>query len=254
LYGGKYKYVTGLEVDDLPKDSPKELIEEIAAAKEELEKYYGKGVLDSTNEEFWKTKKIVLNKKVTHLDFNIYEIAPSYDEAVDADKKKRWYLIEPEQFANINASDSRQIDKAISKLVDIDEEKTFDDMFVIHKVLITSDRGTTKQTPKSALYKDLSDFIHGKIVKTDKRKTPKQFLDAAGALTKDKKKLFVTAYVKDALYFNYLTVAEDGNFQNTETRAKYGATIDKAVAFLANPANQTELENVKERVEKKWSE
>lgn len=265
IYGGKFRYQTGLEPEFYSEDKA----EEIIAAKEELEKYYGKGTLDPTNEPFWRGIKVNLNKKTTHLNLNkpedkltyyvikgggIFEISPSYEQAISGDIQKRWYLIEPGEYADLNAIDSRLIDKAIAGLVSLDDDKTFDDMFLVHKFLITSDRGTTKQTPKSAIYKDLSDFIHGKIVKTDKRKTPKQFIEAMSLLSKDKKRLYVGAYVKDGLYFNYITVAQDSGLQNIETKTKYGSTHDKAIAYLSSPANQDELENLKARVEKKWSE
>lgn len=266
LPGGKYRYTTGLEYEAVSDESK----EEIKQAKEELERFYGKGVLEPTNEEFWKDIKLTLNKKATFLDITknpqhklfyylikgggIPEIAPSYEQATSTDQTLRWYMIEPEEFADINAEGDKSYDRAIAELVDLDNNKSFDDMMLIHKVLITSDRGITRQTPKAALYKDLSDFIKGKIVKTDKRKTPKQFVDSIDTLKKDKKKVWVTAYVKDAIYFNYITVNQENQFQNTETKTKYGGSIDAVVSKLSNPAYQEELENVKLKVEKKWSE
>lgn len=262
---GKYKYYTGLDPMAYPEDKREEIIQ----VKQELEQYFGKGTLEDDNESFWKERRIVLNKKTTFLNLEdpddklnyyiikgngIYEIAPSYEAAVDGATQKRWYLIEPEHYADITAKDDKIFNKAISKLVELEEEGSLDDMFLVHKTLITSDRGVTKQTPKSAIYKDLSDFINGKIVKTDKRRTPKQFVEAVELLKKDKKKLYVTGYVKDANYYNYLTVSEDGQIQNIETRSKYGPTIEKAIAYLSNPSNQDELENIKVKVEKKWSE
>ena len=62
--------------------------------------------------------------------------------------------------------------------------------------------------------------------------------------------MYVTAYVKDASYFNLLTVSEDGQIQNIETRSKYGASNEKAIAYLSNPTHQDELESVKTKVEK----
>lgn len=266
LPGGKYRYKTGLNPDDYPEEKK----EEIVTVKQELEKYYGTESLDPMNEEFWKTMKLVLNKKNTFLDLknnpqdklfyyiiksgNMPEIAPSYEVATLGDRPYRWYLVEPEHFADINAEDDRTKNNAIYSLADLDNNKTFDDMMLVHKVLITADRGVTKQTPKSALYKDLSDFIHGKIVKTNKRLTGKQFIEAADLIKTDKKKLYVTAYVKDAIYFNYIIVNAEGQFLNSETKAKYGTTMDQVIGKLSNPAYQEELDNIKLKIEKKWSE
>lgn len=266
LSGGRYRYQTGL----VPEEAPEEKREEIAQALAELEAYYGKGQLDPFNVSFWRDIKLKLDKKNMFLDIannpehkllyyvikggGLQEVAASYDEAVDGATTKRWFMVEPEHLANINALDDRTINKALYSLTVLDEEKTFDDMFLVHKALVSTDRGTTKQTPRSALYKDLSDFIYGKISKTDKRKTPKQFVETFKLISEDKQKLFITAYVRDAVYFNFLTTTEDGQLQNIETKTRYGTTVQKAIQYLSNPANQDELDNIKERVEKKWSE
>lgn len=266
LAGGKWRYQTGL----VPAEVSEERRAEVEQAVEELENYYGKGQLDPFNHSFWKDVKLVINKKNIFLDIKnnpehkllyyvikgngINEVAPSYDNIVEASYQKRWFMVEPEEFADIEAETDKVLNKAIAGLVYLEEEKTLEDMFLIHKNLITSDRGTTRQTPKSALYKDLSDFIYGKIVKTDKRKTPKQFTDAVKLIKSDKKLLYVTAYVREAIYFNFLLTSDDGNLQNVETKTKYGTTPAKAIQFLANPVNADELNNIKERVEKKWTE
>lgn len=267
LAGGKFRYRTGL----VPEEAPEDKREEIEKVVKELEEYYGEGQLDPFNASFWKDIKIKLDRKNIVLDVTnnpehklfyyiikgrgVNEIAPSYDDAISGAEPKRWFLIEPEEYADLNAKEDRSLNKALAKLEELDEDKTQTDMFLVHKVLITSDRGTTKNTPKSALYKDLSNFIHGKIVKSDKRKTPKQFLETYNLIAEDKKKLYVTAYVKDSVYFNFIiTNNEDNSLVNGETRTKYGTSLEKAIAFLMNPANQDELENIEERVNQKWSE
>lgn len=264
--GGKVRYVTGLEEGEIPEDK----LEEVKQAKDELEQFYGVGVLDAKNEAFWREIKLVLNKKTTFLDIKsnpehklfyyiikgggIPEISPSYDEAISSSKPTRWFLTEPNQLADLTSIDERLIDRATARLVDLDTEKTLDDLLLVHKNLISSDRGITRQTPRATIYKDLSNFIKGKIVKTDKKRTPAQFLEAIELLKKDKKKLFITAYVRDAIYFNYISTNSDGQFVNSETKAKYGTTPQAVVSKLSNPAFQDELENIKLKIEKKWAE
>lgn len=264
ISGGKFRYITPFE------NITDENREELEQAKKELEDYYGVGALDPFNEPFWKEIKLTLSRKTTFLHIatepkdklfyylikygGIPEVAPTYESAIGRDRPTRWYMVEPNQMADIAVADDRVINKAIAALETLDDSKTFDDMFLVHKYLITSDRGITRQTPKSAIYKDLSDFIHGKIVKTDKRRTPKQFVEAVKLLQTDKKKLYITAYVKDGSYFNFLTVNTDDMFVNAETKTKYGATIDQVVKKLSNPGMQDELENLSKKVDKKWSE
>lgn len=262
---GKASTITGLEPIDVPEDQK----EEVAKVKQELTEFFGAGELEPTNTEFWKTKTLTINKKTTFLNMGnpqdkltyymirggaYKEIAPNYEIATGGATPYRWYLIDATEFAEIGAQDDRKINKAIAALEMVDEDKRLEDLFLLHKVLITSDRGVTLRSPRSMMYKDLSDFIHGKIVKTNKKVTPKQFLDTVEILKKDKKVLYVTAYVKDGNYFNFLTTAEDNQIKNVQTSTKYGATIDKAVKFLMNPVNQSELENIKAQVENKWNE
>lgn len=261
----RVKYFTGLE----PADFPEAEREEIQKVRDELEKEFGVGALDPFNEAFWKDKKLLITRKTTYLNMNLpedklkyylikgggfKEVAASYDLAISQATPKRWYLIDASEYAEMDVEADRKLDRAIAALVDLEATKVGDEMFLIHKVLVTSDRGTTKKSPKALLYKDLRDFIIGKLVRTNKKQTAKQFLEVLDLLKRDKKKLYVGAYVKEGSYFNFLTVSSDNQIQNVETRTKYGSDIDKAVAYLTNPANQTELDNLKEKVENKWKQ
>lgn len=265
LVAGKNKYFTGLEVAEVAESEKEEIIK----AKEEFENFFGKGQLESTNDEFWKTKQLEINKKTTFLNLTnptdkltyymirgggYKEIAPNYEVAVSSATPYRWYLVDAKEFADIDIQDDRKINKAIATLEAIDEDKKLEDLFLVHKVLISSDRGLTLRSPRSMMYKDLNDFIHGTIVKTNKKQTAKQFLEVAELLKKDKKLLYLTAYVREGSYFNFLVTSEDNQIKNVQTGTKYGSSVEKAVKFLTNPTNQSELENLKEQVEKKWNE
>lgn len=262
---GKVRYITGLD----PSEYPESEKEEVIKAKEEFEEYFGKEELSPTNQIFWESKSLLINKKTTFLNMNdpkdkltyymirggaFKEIAPNYEIATSGAEPYRWYLINAAEFAEIGVQDDRKINKAIAALEALDEDKKLEDLFIVHKVLVTSDRGTTLRSPRGMMYKDLSDFIHGKLVKTNKKLTPKQFLETVDILKKDKKILYVTAYVKEGNYFNFLSISEDNQIKNIQTGTKYGATIDRAVKFLISPANQSELDNIKGQVEKKWNE
>lgn len=259
----RVRYETGLEPDEVEPERRDEVIQ----AKEELEKYYGKGALDPLNESFWRNVKIEIKKKTTYLNMNnpedkltyflirggaYKEIATSFEQAIENATPKRWYIINASDYADMDSGDDRKINKAIAALEALEEQKGFDDMFLVHKLLISLDRGVTKKTPKSSIYKDLSKFIHGTIVKTNKKQTAKQFLDAVELVKKDKKRAYVTAYFREANYYNFLTISEDNNFRNLQTGTKYGTTVEAAVSYLSNINNQTELDNIKERIEEKW--
>jgi hypothetical protein len=263
--GGKVRYITGLEIEDYPESER----EEVLKVKKELEDFFGEEEMAPSNAVFWESKSLLITKKTTFLNMidprdkltyymirggAFKEVAPSYEKATNGAVPYRWYLIDATEFADIGVLDDRKINKAIAALEMIDEDKRFEDLFLVHKVLISSDRGTTMKSPRSMLYKDLSDFIHGKIVKTNKKQTAKQFLDAVELLKKDKKTVYLTAYVKDGSYYNFLTISEDNQIKNIQTGTKYGPTTDRAVRYLSSPANQPELDNLKGQVDKKWNE
>lgn len=262
--GGKVRFITGLDPNDYP-DSEQE---EVVKAKKDLEDYFGEDQMDPTNVPFWMDKSLVINKKTTFLNMNkpedkltfymikggaFKEIAPTYEKATDSAIPHRWYLIDAKEYAEVGVADDRKINKAIAALEVIDEDKRLEDLFVVHKALVSSDRGLTLRSPRAMMYKDLSDFIHGKIVKTNKKLTPKQFLDTVELLKKDKKALYIAVYIKEGNYFNFLTTSEDNQIKNIQTGTKYGGSIERAAKFLSSPANQSELENLKEQVEKKWN-
>lgn len=265
LVGGRNRYFTGLDVEEYPESER----EEVLKVRGELENFFGKDQLDPFNQAFWGTKNLEIVKKTTFLNLTnpvdkltyymikgggYKEIAPNYEIATEGGTPYRWYLIDAKEFADIGAEDDRKVNKAIAALEAIDEDKKLEDLFLIHKVLITSDRGLTLRSPRSMMYKDLSDFIHGTIVKTNKKQTARQFLEAAEFLKKDKKTLYLTAYVKEGNYFNFLNMSDDKQIRNIQTGTKYGNSTERAVKFLMNPANQSELDNLKEQVEKKWNE
>lgn len=265
LVAGKNRYFTGLEASEFPETEREEIIK----AKEEFENFFGKGELEPTNDAFWSKRQLEINKKTTFLNLanpadkltyymirggGYKEVAPNYEIATSGAIPYRWYLIDAKEFADIDVQDDRKINKAIAALEAIDEDKKLEDLFLVHKVLISSDRGVTLRSPRSMMYKDLSNFIHGTVVKTNKKQTAKQFLEAAELLKKDKKLLYLTAYVKEGNYFNFLNTSEDNQIRNAQTGTKYGSSTEKAVKFLSSPANQTELDNLKEQVEKKWNE
>lgn len=265
IVSGKNRYFTGLEASEYPESER----EEVKQAKEELENYFGKGMLDPFNETFWKDRALEITKKATFLNMGdpsdkltyygikggLYkEVAPSYEAATGGAINSRWYLIDATQFAEIGAEDSRKYDKAVAMLVDLDESKRLEDLFLVHKALISADRGVTLRSPRGLMYKDLSDYIKGLTVKTDKKQTPAKFIAAAEQLKKDKKALYLTAYIKDGNYFNFLTVSDDNQIKSVQTGTKLGSTTDRAVKFLSNPVNQAELDVLKAAVEEKWNQ
>lgn len=268
-YGVK-RYLCGLDREminynqDLTDEQKKAKIEEIDVTVKRLEEFFGKGQLEPTNSTMWSKVKLFLDKKVTPLDLSnpkteiiIYcikaggfkTVAPSMDEAMVSGAK--FYLVEPEELAESRVANRKIIDKATAALVKLDDTKGFDDIFMIGKFLLPIEKGYSKKTPKAMIYSDLSKYLDGEVVRDSKINLAETFLNATKLSKAD---LLLTCLVKDGLNNSILYINPQGEIKNNETGGTYGTTIERAAAHLQNPVYEDELENLKTRVEKKWSE
>lgn len=261
--------ITGLDPDSADLyamedgDEKEAIIDDINKTIQRLERTFGKGKLDAKS-DFWKTFLLVIKNGYKQLDLSkpqdevLYraimaggfsEIAKSYDEARTSNTTFKYYLKREEEEAAAKAQYSKLVDKAVGILVAMSEED-IKKMFYISKIVLASTNEFRHSTVPDIIYTKLRQFIQGEIVKTSKRETVKQFLEVNKL---DKETLFLRALVNDALYYKYITQQEDGQFWNKQTQVRYGKNISEIVTYLKNPINESELDNLTERVEKKWN-
>ena len=183
----------------------------------------------------------------------IPSIAPSYDAAINAPNPPRWYMIAPEEQIKIDIAPEKAKNKAIYVLEGLYEKGKTEDLFLLHKALVSSDRGITKETGRDMLYADLNKFINGEFVKTDRRRTPVDFVEWAEVLKKDKNFVVAYAHLKDGLYYNML-FEKDMSIYNRQTNGKYPGDLKKAAEFLIAPTNIDEFTNLKNQMKYKWLE
>lgn len=269
FYGSK-RYLCGLdemmvEYDaNLSADQKEEKIKEIQEAVIRLEKFFGKGTLDPGNEKHWSKIKLIISRKTTNLNLEKPEnelmyhcikaggfklVAGSIEEAQD--QGAQFYLVEPIEFAEYKVAPKEQVNKAISALQKIYETKSPDELFYIAKYLLPVEKGYTKKTPKAMIYDNLDAFLKGEVIKQSKVNSARQFMDATKL---SKETLIITCLVKDAVFMGFVYQNQSGELKNGDTGGIYGTTVERAVEHLKNPAYEHELENVKARVEQKWSE
>ena len=67
------------------------------------------------------------------------------------------------------------------------------------------------------------------------------------------KNLKVTALVKDALYYRFITRKQNGWIETLDTAVKLGKSPTEVVAFLNNPENEEALSHIKGKVEQYWN-
>lgn len=266
---GIKRYLTGLDPEIVKYDSElsdtekEKKIAEIKENVERLEKFFGLGTLDATNEKHWSKVKLLISRKTTNLNltdpknelmfhcikgggFDI--VAPSYEVAENENKK--FYLVEPVEYAEHRIAPREVTNRAIAQLQKLYENKGFDDIFYIAKYVLPVEKSYTKHTPKALIYEDLDKYLNGEVVKKSKVGCAREFLDACKLSKAD---LVISCLVKDALNYNFIYTNQSGELKNNETSGIYGTTVEKAVVHLQNPAYEQELDNIKTRVEEKWN-
>jgi hypothetical protein len=267
---GVKRYMTGLDTEivkydpELTDEEKEKKIKEIEETLSRLEKFFGPGTLDATNEKHWSKVKLTISRKTTNLNLTdpkneiIFHcikgggfeiVAPNY-ELCEKDNKK-FYLVEPTEFVEHRVAPRELNNRAVSILQKLYENKGFDDIFYIGKFILPVEKSYTKRTPKALIYEDLDKFLNGEVVKKAKVACSRELIEATKMPKAD---LVISCIVKDALHYGFLYTNPSGELKNNETGGIYGTSVEKTVSHLQNPAYEHELDNLKTRIEKKWSE
>lgn len=262
--------VTGLDVNALSisyiedEETREAKISEINEIITRLEKVVGKGKLSADNLDYWSNfvlkvqdqRYLDLKKPADEIIYHAIraggfsEVARTYDEARNENKIFKFYLKRDDEEAAVKTQHKKIVAKAKGLLVDLLESDT-NKLFLMSKILLSTSNEFKRSTVPDIIYNTFEGFIDGLIAKDNKQETPKQFLDAAKL---DKEDLTVQALVNDAVY-NRVIIQEssDNYFYNKLTQTRYGKNLKEVINYLKNPINQAELDNVTERVEKKWN-
>lgn len=262
------RYMTGLDLsapniiymEDKDEKTARE--KEIKAAIKRLESIFGADSLDARNSKFWGEFSLKIGYTGKSLDptsprdelayhaikaGGFDAIAPSLERAREGEFK--FYLRQIEIDADLKVERSLTINRAKGNLIDLYEEDAYKLLLVAKNVLAPNNEFSEK-TSKSLIYDKLDQFIDGKIVKDNKKATVKQFLEVC---RQDVEALYRQALIKDALYFNLIIREPDGYFYNKQTEVRLGKTEKEIVKHIENPINELEFENLKTRVEAKFT-
>lgn len=270
-FGNQIRYMTGLDpqaksVRDIEDPTTKDAtLTEINRTVTYLEKILGEGTLDATNADFWRSIRLEVKGRRKYLDLEdvhdlvLYhcikaggfsEIAGSFEEArSNPSKVYKYYIQEIDEISAVKTEVKKERNAALAELEKV-RTKDPSKLLKIAKVLLTADNQFTNSTPVDHIYDKLDDFINGVIVKTNKKKTPSDFIETAKL---DKATLNLRAIVIDAIYYKYVILKSDNMYYNRDTGSLYGRNLEELVAYLKNPINSTELDNITEKVEAKWS-
>tara|TARA_R110000751_G_scaffold150325_1_gene255289 strand:+ start:191 stop:1207 length:1017 start_codon:yes stop_codon:yes gene_type:complete len=281
---GVKRYVTGLnefapEVKLLPPGEKEIKIKEIRKVISDLEKELAANVVDVNDKEFW--NKITLlrpdNDKFwsrielrcgndpVYLDpvkdpydlIKLYAInaggfsivAKSLKKAKTSNNKYKFYLDQLEETISTRTEYSKLRNKALSQLEGMYNKNVTKLMYVAKCIDVESTQ-YTKSTPNDIIYENMDLYINGQGTERNKKKAAEKFLSVAKMSMKNLK---VTALVKDALYYRFITRKQNGWIETLDTAVKLGKSPTEVVAFLNNPENEEALSHIKGKVEQYWN-
>jgi hypothetical protein len=267
----RYEYRTGLRKEDYLEEDKKWFEENksfVERSVKKMEEVYGD---ESTSpySEMWRDVNLVLDKELISLnlsdpkDLRIYfcikgggfpVIASNPTKAQDSAVPYRFMLVEPLQDIQLKTTPKKTKYEAIAALMDLNTKHSFDDLLIVYKNLIPADSAATKNTPKDILFTQLGEFIEGEIVKSSRGNNIREFMKVIDDLKNNRNKVSIGAYLKDAIYYDYVVVEKATNrFKNKETNTILGSTMEDAISFLTSPANEDELKSIVDRINVKWN-
>jgi hypothetical protein len=281
---GVKRYVTGLnefapEVKLLPPGEKEIKIKEIRRVVAQLEQELAANVIEIEDKEFWNKVSLLRpdNDKFwsrielrcgndpVYLDpvkdpydlIKIYAInaggfsivAKSLKKAKQSNNKFKFYLDQLEESISTRTEYSKIRNKALSQLESMYNKNATKLMYVAKCVDVESTQ-YTKSTSNDVIYENMDLFINGEGTERNKKKAAEKFLSTSKMTMKNLK---ISALVKDALYYRFITRKQNGWIETLDTAVKLGKSPTEVVAFLNNPENEDSLAHIKGKVEQYWN-
>ena len=281
---GVKRYVTGLNefAPDVKMLSPGEReikIKEIRKVVSQLEMDLAANVVDPEDKEFW--NKLTLMKpdndnfwsKIelkcgndpVFLDpdtdpydlIKLYAIkaggfsivSKSLKDAKKANPIPKFYLDTLEESITTRTEYSKLRNKALVALEDM-YNKNNTKLLYVAKISDVDSTQYTKNTPVDVLYENMDLHINGEGTESNKKKAAEGFIKNSKLSMKDLK---ITALVKDALFYRFITTKGGGWIETLDSGIKLGKKSDEVVKFLQNPVNEETLNNLMSKVEPYWT-
>lgn len=282
---GVKRYVTGLnefapDVKMLPPGEKEAKVKEIRAVVSQLERELASNVVDPddkdfwnkltllkpNNDKFWSRIELRCGNDPVYLDpvkdpydlIKIYAInaggfsivAKSLKHAKQSNNKFKFYLDQLEETISTRTEYAKVRNKALVQLQSMYDKNVTKLMYVAKCVDVESTQ-YSKSTPSDILYENMDMFINGEGTETNKKKAAEKFLSTSKMTMKDLK---ISALVKDALYFRFITRKQSGWIETLDTSVKLGKSPTEVVAFLKNPENEDTYSHIFNKVEQYWNQ
>jgi hypothetical protein len=282
---GVKRFVTGLnefapDVKMLPPGDKEIKIKEIRKVVSQLEKDLAANVVDPedkdfwnklsllspNNDKFWSRIELRCGNDPVYLDpvkdpydlIKIYAInaggfsivAKSLKDAKKSNNKFKFYLDQLEETISTRTEYAKIRNKALVQLEAMYNKNITKLMYVAKCVDVESTQ-YSKSTPNDILYENMDLFINGEGTETNKKKASEKFLKTTKMSMKDLK---ISALVKDALYYRFITRKQNGWIETLDTSVKLGKNPSEVVSYLKNPENEDTYSHIFGKIEQYWNQ
>jgi hypothetical protein len=281
---GVKRYVTGLNefAPDVKKLAPGEReikVKEIREVVSQLERDLAANIVDPEDKEFWNkltllkpdndkfwskielkcgNDPVFLDPDTDPYDLiKLYAIkaggfsivAKSLKDAKKQNPTPKFYLDTLEESITTRTEYSKLRNKALVALEDMYNKNNTKLMYVAKVVDIDSTQ-YTKNTPVDIVYENMDLHINGEGTESNKKRAAEGFIKTSKLSMEDLK---LTALVKDAMFYRFITSKGSGWIETLDSGVKLGKRQDEVVKFLKDPTNEEILNNLLGKVEPYWT-
>ncbi len=214
------------------------------------------------NHAFWKDVIIELSNEDIKLDpknphdlikicaieaGGFSEVAKSFKDARAGGLRYKFYL-DKSVFTEDTKSDWKKVkNQAIALLEELSETEP-KTLWCVVKNLDPNSYQYKNNTPQTAVYNALDEFINGRGIERSVSKAAKSFIETAKL---PYEKLKIQAVLRDASFYKYL-VTKEGHLYHSKTSTPMGKNLEDCAEYCANELNAKVWNALLAEVEQNW--
>lgn len=177
-------------------------------------------------------------------------VAKSYEDLISGAETKKWYLDKEIVTVNHQITPIKAKNKALSMLDDL-YDNNVNKLFYIVKTIMTKSIVYKRNTFSDIIYKDLDDYINGKLQEKEIGKAARLFMEVSEMSMEDLK---IKAAIKDLIYTKDIVHKSDGMLYINKSNVIIGRNVAEALEYFKNPGNDDQLRDLLKTAEKLWQE
>lgn len=228
------------------------------------ENFWEKVNLKPTNEDFWSQIQFVAGNQPFMLDpkdprdllkiiaaegGGFDDVATSLEEAKACMKPPKFYLRKKRDVKVSEGKLKMTRDNAIYKLYKTRMEEP-QNLFILAKNILPISNSYRKTDRIEILYGELSAYIEGTSIQSDKKKSAQIFLNWA---EKDAEYLNIRAMVLEGMFLKHIITKSDNKIYIKDTDSRIGSNIEECIEYLKDVSNQNDLNYLESIIDPIWN-